>query len=291
MTGRVTVVVMTRDRWPDLEQSLARHEAPVIVVDNGSGDGTPDLVRQRFPGVEVVELGTNRGAVARNLGVLRASTPYVAFADDDSWWAPGALEAAADILDAHPRLALVAGRILVGADDRPDPVCTEMAESPLPREDDLPGPSVLGFLACAAVVRRSAFTAAGGFDDVVFFMGEEERLALDLMAQGWGLAYVESVVAHHHPSPSRDVAARRTRAARNQLLTAALRRPWPVVLSMGLAQLRAGPEGRSAVRQALVRLPRALARRRRLPAHVERARRLLDEPVSAQQAVRGEPPS
>ena len=161
---------MTRDRWPDLQASLPRHEAPVILVDNGSSDGTPDVVRRHFPHVDVVELGGNHGSVARNIGVERARTPYVAFADDDSWWAPGALEAAADTLDAHPRLAVLAGRLLVGADERHDPVCALMADSPLGRAADLPGPSVLGFLACGAVVRRDAYLAAGGFDDVVFFI-------------------------------------------------------------------------------------------------------------------------
>jgi GT2 family glycosyltransferase len=200
--GRVTVVVMTRDRWPDLRSSLPRHEAPVILVDNGSHDGTPDLVRSHFPGVEVVELGTNRGSVARNVGVERARTPYVAFADDDSWWAPGALERAADVLDEHPRLAVLAARMLVGVQERPDPICAMMRDSPLGRPDDLPGPSVLGFLACGAVVRREAYLAGGGFDDVVFFMGEEERLALDLAALGWGLAYVDEVVAGPGPAPA-----------------------------------------------------------------------------------------
>src|SRR3954451_4572600 len=114
VSSRITVVVMTRDRWSDLRRSLPRHEAPVILVDNGSSDGTPDLVRQHFPDVEVVEVGHNLGAVARNVGVTRARTPYVAFADDDSWWAPGALEHAADVLDAHDRLAVLAARVLVG---------------------------------------------------------------------------------------------------------------------------------------------------------------------------------
>src|SRR5947208_1837668 len=104
---RVTVVVMTRNRWPDLSQTLPRHEPPVVVVDNGSDDGTPDRVREAFPCVEVVALDTNLGAPARNIGVERARTPYVAFADDDSWWAPGSLERAARIFDAHPRLGLL----------------------------------------------------------------------------------------------------------------------------------------------------------------------------------------
>ena len=124
-------------------------------------------------------------------------------------------------------------------------------------------------------VRRDAFLEAGGFDDVVFFMGEEERLSLDLAAMGWGLAYVEEVVAHHHPSPVRDRAGRHVRAVRNRLLTAVMRRPWPVVATEVARDLR-DPRGRQAVREALPAVPRALAARRRLPPEVEAARRLLD---------------
>jgi GT2 family glycosyltransferase len=274
-TDRVTIVVMTRNRWPDLQKSLPQHRVPVILVDNGSTDGTPALVRKHHPAVDVVELEANHGSTARNIGVERARTPYVAFADDDSWWTAGSLSRAAATFDAHPRLAVLAARTLVGAAETPDPICALMADSPLGQEADLPGPSVLGFLACGAVVRRDAYLAAGGFDDVVFFMGEEERLALDLAAMNWGLAYVEDVVAHHHPSPVRDPVARAARAARNELLTAVMRRPWPVVVRAVTAAARTGTPGRLALRQALPVLPRALRRRRRLPQHVEDARRRL----------------
>ncbi|WP_067133503.1 glycosyltransferase family 2 protein [Microtetraspora malaysiensis] len=275
-SARVTVVVATRDRRAGLARSLPRHEAHVILVDNGSTDGSPRFVRERFPRVEVVEAGRNLGAPARNVGVLRARTPYVAFAGDDSWWAPGALDRAAAIMDAHPRLAVLAGRVLVGEDGRLDPICGEMAAGRLGLEPDLPGPSVLGFLARGAVVRRDAYLAAGGFDDVVFFVGEEERLAVDLAAAGWGLAYVEDVVAHHHPSPSGDPRGRQALAVRNALLTAVLRRPWRVVAIGALAALRAGPAGRRGLRDAARTLPSALPLRRRLPPPVEAARSLLD---------------
>ena len=272
----VTVVVITRDRWPDLQTSLPRHDMPVILVDNGSADGTPDLVRRSFPHVTVVELGENRGAVARNVGVDLAETAYVAFADDDSWWAPGSLTCAVQLLDAHPRLAVLAGRMLVGEAACLDPVCTLMAESPLGREVDLPGPSVLGFVACGAVVRRTAYLQTGGFDPVIFFMGEEERLALDLAALGWGLAYVDQVVAHHHPSPARNPRERTVRSARNRLLTTVLRRPVSVVAATAGRTIRSGASGRAGVLAAIPRLPAALRGRRSLPAHVEAARRRLD---------------
>lgn len=272
----VTVVVATRNRWHDLRQSLPRHDKPVILVDNGSEDGTPHLVRQNFAHVKVVELERNRGATARNVGVAAARTPYVAFADDDSWWAPRALTLAAGLLDASPRLALIAGRVLVGPLERVDAVSRLMAGAPLGSDPDLPGPNVLGFLACAAVVRRDAYLAAGGFDDVVFFFGEEERLALDLAAAGWGMAYVDDVVAHHHPSPTRGGSGREVLAVRNRLLTAVLRRPWSVVACQVAAAARGGPRSRQGLAAAVPRFPAALAQRRRLPVEVESRRRLLE---------------
>lgn len=273
---RVTTVVMTRDRWEDLRTSLPRHHGPVVLVDNGSTDGTPGLVARHFPHVRVLELGRNLGAVARNEGVRAATTPYVAFADDDSWWAPGALQQVADHFEAHPRLGLLAARILVGPDHRLDAVSALMARSPLPPEDDLPGPPVLGFVACGSAVRRDAFLEAGGFDEVVEFAGEEERLALDLAGLGWGLAYVDDVVAHHHPSTTREGGGdRQARIARNELLTAVMRRPWPVVARSAWHLAAGGPDGRRGVARAVPRLRGALRRRTVVPPTVEAHLRLL----------------
>jgi GT2 family glycosyltransferase len=276
-------VVVTRDRWSDLRSSLPRHEGPVVVVDNGSQDGTPERIGAMFPHVEVVALSRNRGAQARNIGVARARTALVAFADDDSWWAPGALDRAADLFASHPRMALLGARVLVGEAESLDPVCIEMADSPLGLAHDLPGPSVLGFVACASVVRGTAFLDAGGFDPVVFFMGEEQRLALDLAAAGWGLSYVDSVVAHHHPSTARDERSRRQREAlmsRNAVLTALMRRPWHQVVRIARQELGNGPTGRRGVARAVARSPLALARRRVLPPALESAVRSVEAPAA-----------
>jgi GT2 family glycosyltransferase len=272
---QVTTVVMTRDRWRDLRRSLPRHQGPVIVVDNGSQDGTPALVRDHFPDVVVVELGRNLGAVARNVGVERAGTSYVAFADDDSWWEPGALDRAVEHFEAAPRLGLLAGRVLVGEGLRLDPVSAAMRQSPLGRAPDLPGPSVLGFLACGAVVRRAAYLQAGGFDEVVEMYGEEERLAWDLRDAGWGLAYADDVVAHHHPSQSARSPDTAARLERNRLLGATMRRPWSRVFRTLLVCLSAG-EGRAGVRLAVPRLRTAVARRRLLAPQVEAEIRCLE---------------
>lgn len=250
----------------------------VVVVDNASLAGSAPPAFDE-PGVEVVRLSRNLGGAARTVGVRRVASPHVAFSDDDSWWAPGALAEAADILDAHPRLGLVAARVLVGSQESEDPVCEAMRSSPLPHRPDLPGPPVLGFVACGAVVRRSAFLEVGGFHPRFGIGGEEELLALDLAAAGWDLAYVDRLVAHHHPSPTRDPAARRRGQLRNALWSAWLRRPAGAAARATL-RLMAGHDRRREAPGALmdaVRGVRWVARERRtVPPAVERAARMLE---------------
>ena len=279
----VTVVMATRDRREQVLVTMGHLHAlperpPVVLVDNGSTDGTAEAVERAFPDVVVLRPGRNLGAVGRTLGVEAARTELVAFADDDSWWAPGSLARAARLFDDHPRLGLLAARILVGPQERLDPVCAEMAASPLGTEPDLPGPSVLGFVACGAVVRRTAYLQVGGFSDVVFFLGEETVLAQDLAAAGWGLSYVDEVVAHHHPGMVVERVGRRQLQLRNALLSTWLRRPAGVVVTHTARLLRRAhePHVRGALVDAARRLPAVAAARRTLPAHVERQVRLLE---------------
>jgi GT2 family glycosyltransferase len=269
----VTVVVASRNRRDDLLASLPRHEAPVVLVDNGSTDDTVTAVREARPEVTVLPLERNLGARARTLGAAHAAAEFaaefIAFADDDSWWAPGDLARAVEIMQAHPRLALLNARILVGPEERLDPVCVEMAESPLGTHPDLPGPSLLGFVACGALVRTEAFEAVGGFDGVVRFPGEEERVALDLASAGWGMAYVDEVTVHHHPSTRRHSPDTRKAAIwRSKVLTALMRHPLPQTGRLLLGALRDGRPGREGILRALPDVPAALRARRPLPPHV-----------------------
>jgi GT2 family glycosyltransferase len=275
--------MITRDRRDQALDTVRRltdlpGSPAVIVVDNGSSDDTVTALQTQCPSAQVISLGANAGAAARTLGVRAARTPYVAFSDDDSWWAPDALTRAADHFDAAPRLAVLAARILVGPSQQLDPVCQEMANSPLPVAEDLPGPSLLGFVACGAVVRRSAYLQVGGFHPIVFFLGEETVLAQDLAAAGWGLAYLDDVVAHHHPQPGPTRVGRHRLELRNRLLSSWLRRPPSVALRDSGALLRQAhePAARGAFLDAARRLPQVLRSRRVLPAEVEAAVRLLE---------------
>ncbi|AXB42389.1 glycosyltransferase family 2 protein [Amycolatopsis albispora] len=271
---KTTVVIATRNRADELARTLGElselhPRPPIIVVDNASTDHTADVVHAA--GARLLSLPRNLGAAARNIGVAAARTPYVAFSDDDSWWAPDALAKAELLFDRHARLGLIAGKTLVGPENRPDPVVELMARSPLGRDEGSPGPAVLGFLACSAIVRARAFANCGGFDPLLHFGAEEKLLSYDLAAAGWQLCYIEEVVAHHHPSPSRMRASRRRRLeARNNLLITWLRR----TPRQCLAAVAATPP--RALAGAARRLPAVLRRRQRLPRAVEARVRLLE---------------
>ena len=83
--------------------------------------------------------------------------------------------------------------------------------------------------------------------------------------------------ADHHPSVQRSPERARRLSARNHILTAVMRRPWPVVAQTVRQTLASGGPGRSALTDAVLRSPGALRRRRVVPASVERSMRLLEQ--------------
>ena len=296
--SRIGIVVITHQRRAEALDAVARltalpEQPPVVLVDNGSADGTANAVRQKFPQVEVVALTRNEGAAGRNLGVERLHTPYVAFCDDDTWWEPGSLTEAADVFDAHPRLGVVNARIVVEPGGRDDPIVAELRDSPVPGPDWLPGPALGSFLAGASVVRRQAFEAVGGFSSRLWLGGEEELLATDLLSAGWELCYLERLVVHHAASPARDATRRRRDGLRNTLWFTWLRRPVAPALRRTAFLAVTVPRDRiSALAwwDAVRGLPWVLAHRRSRPPSVEARLAPLDAAQRASTARRSPSP-
>lgn len=172
---RTSLVILTRNRRAAVldcvSSALALPEKPpLIVVDNGSTDGTAPALKGRHPKVRLIRVPFDMGAAARNLGIDRAETPYVAFCDDDAAFVPGALDLAANILDMYPRVALLAPRVFA-SNGEVEAECRRLADGAVPAPA-LPGPSLGSFDGGACVCRRSAFH--DGFE-------------------GWQLVYLDSV--------------------------------------------------------------------------------------------------
>lgn len=264
---RISVVVLTHDRTHELARTLAHlvrlPERPsIIVVDNASRRGSVASAVQGLA-VQYVRCEHNCGAAGRNAGVALVRTPYVGFCDDDTWWTPGALSHAADLLDTYPEIGALSARVLVGDEQRLDPTCEVMARSPLD-STGLPGPALISFMAGAAVMRTQAFREVGGYEPRLFLGSEELLLGLDLASRGWHMVYANDVVTHHYPSPARDPTARRIVQARNRLWIACMRLPWRSAWRDALRTLREVSGWGllvPALRQTLRGLPWALRRR------------------------------
>lgn len=120
----VVAVIVTRDRSELLRESLGavlRQSRPldaVLVVDNASSDATPDMLREEFPGVQVVRLGVNRGATGGFHAGIREAVGHRAdwlwLLDDDSFPSPMALERLLEALGRTGHLpppSLLASRV------------------------------------------------------------------------------------------------------------------------------------------------------------------------------------
>ena len=147
--------------------------------------------------VDVSQLPRDRGAAARR-GRGAAATPVRGVPRRRLLVGAGRARAGRPSLRPSAARARRRPRPRGGGASALDPACATMARSPLGRRDRPARCS--GFVACAAVVRRSAFLAAGGFHPRYGIGGEEGRLAMALAAAGWQLRYVPDVVAHHHPA-------------------------------------------------------------------------------------------
>lgn len=264
-------------RWlPGCLDSVAAQDerpAETIVVDNGSSDGSAALVRERYPWARVVELGENTGfAHAANVGIEAAGAPFVALVNADVELAPDWVRRTAAPLAADPDAAAVATKMVDLADPsriydagdflRRDGVCEQRGR--FGRDDgsfDAPGEA---FAACAgaALYRREAVLAVGGFDSRYFAYIEDVELGLRLRRAGWRALYEPAVARHASESSGHQL--RRPVAAwaeRNTLLMVARHFPpgWAHLVAyrqLGWLwhALRAGT-GLTHLRGALAALP------------------------------------
>jgi GT2 family glycosyltransferase len=108
-----SAVVVTYNALPWIEQSLASvREVETVVVDNGSTDGTVDVVRELFPDVTLIEQ-ENRGLAAGwNVGMAAASGRYFLILNADAWMTEGSLARLVEFADSRPDAAVIGPRLL-----------------------------------------------------------------------------------------------------------------------------------------------------------------------------------
>jgi GT2 family glycosyltransferase len=220
----LTVIIVnwnTRDLLRRCLDSLQADASPlvlqVIVVDNGSRDGSQELLRSGYPWVTRIDNTANVGfARANNQGAVLACTPLLLLLNSDAAMVPGGLWTAVHFMRDHPAVG-VAGLQLLN-DDRtlqpsgkrfPTLLSTIVGLLPVPEQwrgaydrrrnarDYASMASVDEVSAAAMVVRRDLFHAVDGFDESFHFFGEDIDLCWRIRKAGYEVAYLPSAQAVH----------------------------------------------------------------------------------------------
>jgi len=211
------------------EAGAVSHQIEVIVVDNGSHDGSAEMVARAFPHVRLLINERNVGfAAANNLALRDAHGRYLLLLNSDTVVRPGAVEAMAAYMDAHPELGAVGPRLL-NADGS-----VQLSAHDFPRLDhdavmllDVKHWPLIGAVArrfaqraygprheqtrtvdwvsgACLVLRREALRQVGVLDEAYFFFFEESDLCYRLSERGWRTAFLANAEVIHMGGQSRD---------------------------------------------------------------------------------------
>jgi hypothetical protein len=156
----------------------------IIVVDDGSADGTPEIVRQ-FGGRATLLQQPNRGpGAARNLGLRAATGDYAAFLDSDDFWFPWTARTYQNAIERACQPAFVAGKPLVFRDDaNPTPATADSPTWNIFDDYYASGDEWRWYSASSFVMRRDLLLAAGGFTDE-WVNGEDADAAMRMGISG-----------------------------------------------------------------------------------------------------------
>ena len=209
----ITVVIPTHNRAALLRGAiksviaspLIRTERNIIVVDDGSQDETPAVVRNL--GVRYVRISGGGPSGSRNAGLQVADTEFVAFLDDDDEWLSGNMVEQLAALRREPESAFAFGRVQRTNSDL-QPFGEAMPPAPLPSGDVVEFVSYYDLQLGAILFRRAALEAVGGFDVALRF-NEDSDLLVRLAARypAVGVDTVGSLFRQRAPN-ARDAALR-----------------------------------------------------------------------------------
>jgi len=212
----VSIVIVTWNGRQYLDACLRAAAAQqgisveIILVDNGSTDGSTEFVRATFPHVRVIRLPLNRGfASGNNVGAREARGKYIAFLNNDTVAEKTWLRALCTGIELTAGFALVTSRIVY----MHNPRVIDSAGDGLLRgggafkrhhgeESHRTGTTVEVFGVCGAacLMPKVVFDELGGFDDQFFVSHEDVDLSYRARLRGYRCRYVPDAVVRHHGS-------------------------------------------------------------------------------------------
>jgi GT2 family glycosyltransferase len=246
-------------------QSLARQETEhpfeVVVIDNGSSDGSPDMVVREFSNhtnfrLKLIRNLENLGFCrANNQGFAATDTAFVALLNNDAEAGPGWLAALYRVFENAPGVGMAASKIVVYEDPAridkaghliyPDGQnrgrgTGELDAGQYNRVEEALWPD-----GCAAMYRRAMLDQIGGFDEDFFAYADDAELGLRARIAGWTCIYTPHALVRHHRGTTLGVRSSRRLhlIERNRVLLVAKLFPWSLIwlnVPYYMARLAAG---------------------------------------------------
>jgi glycosyltransferase involved in cell wall biosynthesis len=221
---RATVVITSKDRKEELRAALrlvlAQTEpVEVLVIDDGSSDGSSDMVRRHFPQVRLERSESSLGLIAqRTRAATLAKAPILISMDDDARLVSPYTVAQTLADFDHERIGAVAIPFI-------DVRTTTMVRQVAPTREGRW--IVSSFIGTAHAIRRDVFLELGGYRAELVQMGEEPELCLRLLDAGYVTRLGRADKLQHLESPKRNVARLVSLSRRNDLLHAFWNVPMP----------------------------------------------------------------
>ena len=227
----------------------------IIVVDNGSTDGSAAMVREFPRPIHLIENRENRGfCAANNQGFSVSQSEYIALLNNDAEADPGWLQAMLDAIQIKPDvgetdIGMVASKILVWEDPRIIDKCGHLIypdgqnrgrghgqidQGQFNRKEEVLWPD-----GCAALYRRAMLDEVGGFDEEFFAYADDAELGLRARIAGWTCLYAPGAVVKHHRGATLGLnsARRLTLIERNRVLLVVKLFPWNLLWTNGAYHL------------------------------------------------------
>jgi GT2 family glycosyltransferase len=200
----------------------------VIVVDNGSSDGSPQVVRQKFPGVRLVVSSENLGfGKANNIGMVESKGRYICLANSDTVLLDGGAEKLFNFMEDHQDVGL-AGPMVLNADRSQQASCRKIPSlwdyavecfgmNGLFKKGTFFGGQFIRHLplgvassvdilsGCFLFARRAAVDMVGMFDERFYIYSEDLDWSMRFHAAGWKVMFNPTSRVIHHGGVSSDL--------------------------------------------------------------------------------------
>jgi GT2 family glycosyltransferase len=180
----------------------------IIVIDNGSSDGSVDNLEADWPGIRLVRLKQNEGfSAANNIGAQLAAGRWLAFLNSDAFAAPDWLGNLVKVAEANHLYQFFASRILLARDNTlidANGDVYHVSGNAWHRDHNQPASlshlepdEIFSACAAAALYSREAFLQVGGFDKDFFSYHEDVDLGFRLRLQGYRCLFVPEAIVEH----------------------------------------------------------------------------------------------